>query len=79
VSRTVRCLLRRDTYRDSVELMRVAAEIEQLPGVASAAPLMGTPANRDLLAGAGLLEGEANSAPPTGAASGRRLSVVRNR
>jgi len=64
VSRTVRCLVRRDTYRDWVELMRVAAEIEQLPGVASAALLMGTPANRDLLAGAGLLDGEATSAGP---------------
>ena len=55
---TVRCLVRRDTYRDSVELMRVAAEVERLPGVSNAALLMGTPANRELLAGAGLLVGE---------------------
>src|SRR5713101_6812056 len=41
---TIRCLVRRDTYRDSVELMRVAAEMEQFPGVTRAALLMATPA-----------------------------------
>ena len=61
---TTRCLVRRDTYRDSVELMRVAAALEQLPGVARAALLMGTPANRHLLAEAGLLVGDAVSAGP---------------
>ena len=61
---TIRCLVRRDTYRDSVELMRVAAALEQLPGVARAALLMGTPANRDLLAQAGLLVGDAVAARP---------------
>ena len=64
MSTTTRCLVRRDTYRDSVELMRVAAEVEQLPGVVRAALLMATPANRELLAGAGLLEGEAAAAGP---------------
>ncbi len=59
---TIRCLVRRDTYRDSVELMRVAAELEQFPGVTRAALLMATPANRDLLAEAGLLVGEAVAA-----------------
>ena len=61
---TIRCLVRRDTYRDSVELMRVAAELEQLPGVTRAALLMATPANRGLLAEAGLLVGEATDAGP---------------
>jgi succinyl-CoA synthetase alpha subunit len=56
--------VRRDTYRDSVELMRVAAEVERLPGVISAALLMGTPTNLDLLAAAGLLVGEAADAGP---------------
>ncbi len=60
----VRCLVRRDTYRDSVELMRVAAAVEQRPGVTRAALLMGTPPNRELLAGAGLLEDEAGGAGP---------------
>ena len=64
VSPSVRCLVHRDTYRDSVELMRVAAEIERLPGVTTAALLMGTPANRELLAAAGLLDSEAAEAGP---------------
>ena len=61
---TVRCLVRPDTYRDSVQLMRVAAEVERLPGVTRAALLMGTPANRELLAEAGLLAGAAARARP---------------
>jgi succinyl-CoA synthetase alpha subunit len=64
MSATVRCLVRRDTYRDSVELMRVASEVERLPSVSGAALLMGTPANRELLAEAGLLVGEAGEAGP---------------
>ena len=59
-----RCLVRRDTYRDSVELMRVAAAVEACPGVSRAALLMATPANRGVLAEAGLLEGEALAAGP---------------
>jgi FdrA protein len=61
---TVHCLVRRDTYRDSVELMRVAAQLEQIPGIARAALLMATPANRQLLAEAGLLAGAAVEARP---------------
>jgi FdrA protein len=59
-----RALVRRDTYRDSVELMRVAAQLEGLVGVTRAALLMGTPANRDIMAAAGLLHGDATSAGP---------------
>jgi FdrA protein len=51
-----RCLVRWDTYRDSVDLMRVATLVEKLPGVSRAALMMATPANRELLAGAGLLD-----------------------
>ena len=61
---SVGCLVHRDTYRDSVELMRVAAQVEQVPGVRTAALLMATPANRELLAGNGLLAGEADAAGP---------------
>jgi succinyl-CoA synthetase alpha subunit len=61
---STRCLIRRDTYRDSVELMRAAAALEQRPGVDRAALLMGTPANRDLLIQAGLLVGDAEAARP---------------
>jgi succinyl-CoA synthetase alpha subunit len=59
-----RALVRRDTYRDSVELMRVAAQLEQLDGVVRAALLMGTPANRAIMAEAGLLHDDAESAGP---------------
>jgi succinyl-CoA synthetase alpha subunit len=58
------CLVRRDTYRDSVELMRVAALVEELPGVSRAALMMATPANRELLAGAGLLDAAGAAAGP---------------
>jgi len=44
--------------------MRVAAQLEQQDGVARAALLMGTPANRAIMAAAGLLQGEAESAGP---------------
>jgi len=43
-------------------LMQVAAELRALPGVREAAALMGTPANQELLAAAGLATPEARSA-----------------
>jgi succinyl-CoA synthetase alpha subunit len=61
----VRSRILRDTYRDSVELMRVAAEIERLPGVQRAALLVATPANRDVLKSAGLLDEAATAARPS--------------
>ena len=61
---TTCCLVRPDTYRDSVELMRVAAEIEKLPGVSRAALMMATPANRELLSGAHLLDAKGAAAGP---------------
>jgi FdrA protein len=64
ITGAVRSRLLRDTYRDSVELMRVAAEIERLPGVRRAALLTGTPANRDVLSAAGLLDAAAAEARP---------------
>ena len=64
MSPVTRCLVRPDTYRDSVVLMRVAAELEQIPGVVRAALMMATPANRALLAEAGLLDGDAVAAGP---------------
>src|SRR6202795_4218011 len=44
--------------------MRVAALVEKLAGVSRAALMMATPANRELLAGAGLLDSKAASAGP---------------
>ena len=61
----VRSRILRDTYRDSVELMRVAAEVERLPGVRRAALLLATPPNRDVLKSAGLLDEAAAAARPS--------------
>ena len=61
---TICCLVRADTYRDSVDLMRVAALLERLPSVSRAALMMATPANRELLSGAGLLDATAADAGP---------------
>ncbi len=47
----------RNAYRDSVELMRIAAEIERLPGVSRAGLVMATPANLAILSEAGLADG----------------------
>jgi FdrA protein len=61
----VRSRVLRDTYRDSVELMRVAAEVERMPGVRRAALLAATPPNRDVLKSAGLLDETATTARPS--------------
>ena len=52
----------RNAYRDSVELMRIAAEIERLPGVTRAGLVMATPANLAIVAEAGLDRGLDSSA-----------------
>lgn len=54
----------RNSYRDSVELMGIAAELERQPGVLRAGLVMATPANRAVLAGAGLLEAVPAEAGP---------------
>ncbi len=51
-------------YHDSVTLMLVANALSALPGVADAAVVMGTPANREIIAAAGLLTAEAAAAQP---------------
>jgi FdrA protein len=51
-------------YRDSVTLMQTAQALLQLRGVSDAAVVMGTPANREILAGAALLTPEAAAARP---------------
>jgi len=57
-------LVRPSFYQDSVALLALARELRARPGVAEAAALMGTPANRELLAQAGLLTVEAAAAGP---------------
>jgi len=54
----------RGRYFDSVALMRVARRIGALPGVEDAALMIGTPANKALLAQAGLLSPEGEGAEP---------------
>lgn len=54
----------RNAYRDSVELMRIAAEIERLPGVIRAGLVMCTPANLVIVAEAGLGRGLDPAAGP---------------
>jgi FdrA protein len=57
--------LRRNAYHDSVTLMRLTRDMEAVTGVTRAAAMMGTPPNRALLAGAGLLTTDGESAGPT--------------
>lgn len=54
----------RNSYRDSVELMQIAATIEGLDGIERAGLVMATPANREVLAAAGLLTEAAAAAGP---------------
>jgi FdrA protein len=56
--------LERSRYHDSVVLLHLARELRALPDVEEAAALMGTPANRELLAGAGLAAPELAGAGP---------------
>ena len=73
----VRQRIFRNAYRDSVELMRIAAEIEHLPGVIRAGLVMCTPANLAIVAEAGLSEGLDRGAGPTGGARSAAWWVVR--
>ncbi len=57
--------IRPSLFVDSVSLMTIAEEVRRLPGVAAAALVMGTEANRAALAAAGLWT---DDAPPAGAA-----------
>lgn len=56
--------VRRSHYRDSMALMRLAEALRALPGVREAAALMGTPANHELLAAAGLVTAATKAAMP---------------
>lgn len=51
-------------YHDSVTLMLVAKALLELPGIEDAAVVMGTPANRQLIAAAGLLTEAAAASRP---------------
>ena len=55
MSATILNEVRPGFYLDSVALMRLSRKIAGLPGVVEAALMMGTPANRQIMADAGLL------------------------
>ena len=59
---TVKSLIKRSEYHDSVTLMLVAREVSHLPGVYDASVIMATEANKGLLKSAGLLTPEAEAA-----------------
>ncbi|HEY7066359.1 MAG TPA: acyl-CoA synthetase FdrA [Chloroflexota bacterium] len=60
----VRTLVRPNSYRDSVVLMRLSGELTGLPDVLRAAAMMATGPNKALLAEAGLLDDAGHAAGP---------------
>jgi FdrA protein len=60
----IRGAVHRNSYRDSVELMGIAAVLEQLPGVTRAGLVMATAANLAVLAEAGLSEAASDGPGP---------------
>jgi len=56
--------VKRNAYFDSVVLMRIAAGLTARPEVDDASLMMGTPANKDILREAGLLDDAGSSAGP---------------
>lgn len=61
---SVRGSVHRNSYRDSVELMSIAAELERLPGIRRAGLVMATPANLAVLADAGLADAATDGPGP---------------
>lgn len=47
-------IINRNTYYDSVSLMRITSEITKIPGVKKASICMGTELNKELLVDSGL-------------------------
>jgi FdrA protein len=61
----VRNEVRRGVYLDSVALMRIAQAVKALAGVEECGLMMATPANRRILADAGVLAAEGEAAGPS--------------
>lgn len=61
---SIKSLIKKSEYHDSVTLMLVARELLNLPGVLDAAVVMGTEANKGVLAEADLLTVETQAASP---------------
>jgi len=64
MSTTILNEVRPGFYLDSVALMRLSREIAELPGVVEAALMMATPANKQIMADAGLLVASGKAAEP---------------
>jgi FdrA protein len=64
VTLVVKGAVHRNSYRDSVELMGIAAQLEQLAGIQRAGLVMATPANLAVLAEAGLAAAAAGGPGP---------------
>ena len=60
----IHVLVKANYYQDSVAMMRLASEVKKLPGVQEAAAMMGTDANKVILAEAGLGAPEVTGARP---------------
>ena len=60
----VKGAVHRNSYRDSVELMGIAAQLEQLAGIQRAGLVMATSANLAVLAEAGLADAAASGPGP---------------
>ncbi|MDI6884285.1 MAG: acyl-CoA synthetase FdrA [Hadesarchaea archaeon] len=60
----VRGVVRRNEYRDSVVLMRISKQLEELEGVQKASAIMATENNKQLLKDAGLLTDDIARAAP---------------
>ncbi len=61
---TVKTLVKKSEYHDSVTLMLVARELTKFPGVIDVGVIMGTEANKALLNEAGLLTPDGSAATP---------------
>ena len=56
--------VRRGFYADSVALMRISRQVAALAGVEEASMMIGTPSNRELLRGSGLIDAAGEAAQP---------------
>ncbi len=54
--------VRKGFFLDSVALMRISQTVAGLPGIEEAALMMGTPANKEIMAAAGLLDAQGEAA-----------------
>ena len=71
----VKAKIRSGAYYDSVVLMQLQRSLAALPGILDAGVVMGTEANKDILAQTGLLAPEAGAASLDSAFNFRRTRI----